>query len=265
MESYKREDLDDRSYQLNLDTPAPGSEQEESNKQDFNFSDSPDINPFWIDSYDDNKPGMTRMSGNERTLLHAMTHGDIKQEILEEVRRGVPDFQDNREWYQNTTQGIIDNLEDIDWRDDDNTFEYKKSTTMDEWNNTREKVHRDESETTDNYFFGFSDSIHMQNRDMWDGEFLPKDTAHNIKISSGICFPFKDNNSYKNKEKMVYIQDNSPKNSELSADSFDSVKRINREEDNDQSSNLSARFLEKVNQVRTNRAQQESLKQNMNK
>ena len=264
MEGFEEDEWnDEQSSRINLKTENTNNYIEDPGRQDFNFSDSPDNNPFWIDSYDDNKQGTTRMSGNEKSLLHTMTHGDIRQEILDEVRRGVIDVQDSKEWNQNTTQGIIDNLEDIDWRDDENTFEYKKSSTMDECNATREKAHRDDSGTTDNYFFGFTDSMQIQNRDMWDGEFLSRETVHNVKISSGIWVPFKDNNSYKNKEKMVYIQDNSPKDSDISADSFDSVKRINKEIDNDQTNNLSARFFEKVNQVRSNRAQQESLKKNM--
>ena len=67
-----------------------------------------------------------RISGNSRTLLQTMTQGDIQHEIVSEARKGILDDFDPKETGQDTIQGIVDNLEDIEYRNNENTFEYNK-------------------------------------------------------------------------------------------------------------------------------------------
>ena len=85
-----------------------------------------------------------------------------------------------------------------------------------------------------------------KNHEFRDHLFWPQDTAQQIWISSGICIPFKENSNFKSND------EDSPFNSDISADSFDSVKRINKEE-NEETSTLTLKFLEKVNEARINK------------
>lgn len=68
---------------------SPPTQKEESKHQSVDVF-SPFDNHFDNSSSDggDNEEP-TRVSGNDKTLLKTLTHGNIKEEIMEEVRRGL--------------------------------------------------------------------------------------------------------------------------------------------------------------------------------
>lgn len=208
-------------------------------------------NPF--EGEGDNEPW--RVSGNDKTLLKTLTQGDVKSEILQEVNRKWPD--DPEATLQNTTQGIIDNLDSLDCVD--NTFEYKKESTIDDWNrnSTREHQNQEDYETLDNYFFGFGDSLNAgQQTDVWEGEESPT----TVKVNTGWT-PFKQGFSHaENARRAIDDHNESLNNSLISADSFDSVKRINKEDDKDELNQISEKLMKKIQAMKASKLESEGKK-----
>lgn len=117
---------------------------------------------------------------------------------------------------------------------------------MDDWKgmSMNDKDNKEDDETLDNYFFGISESIHNQSSEAWEGD-NNKDSSSRIKNSSS-SKPFKSPDSNKSRNK----NSDSPKNSTISADSFDSVKRINKGEESDDLHNISAKLMERIHHMK---------------
>ena len=64
----------------------------DDSSDNLNFLDRSE-NPFWL-AEQANEEGFPRprTSGNGKTLLHKMTHGDIREEILNDVKNRVDDI-----------------------------------------------------------------------------------------------------------------------------------------------------------------------------
>lgn len=107
----------------------------------------------------------------------------------------------------------------------------------------------------DNYFCGFSDTMNTQGQDVWEGEYS-RDSLPQIKISGSKCEPFKAPTNKKEKDSNSSLND-SPKNSEISVDSLDSVKHINKEDNSEELDNISAKLRERITVMKAAKKEKE--------
>lgn len=107
----------------------------------------------------------------------------------------------------------------------------------------------------DNYFFGFSDTMNTQGQDVWEGEYS-REHLPQIKVSGSKCAPFKASTNQRAKGSNSSDMD-SPKNSVISVDSFDSVRQINKEDDNDGLEQISAKLRERITVMKAAKKEKE--------
>lgn len=88
MEGKSEQETENTGHNINPFDSSPAQKEESKNQSVDVFS--PFNNDFGNSSSDrsDNEEP-TRVSGNDKTLLKTLTQGNIKEEIMEEVRRGL--------------------------------------------------------------------------------------------------------------------------------------------------------------------------------
>jgi hypothetical protein len=121
---------------------------------------------------------------------------------------------------------------------------------MDDWKggSMQEQTNKEEYDTLDNYFFGFSDSLNNESKDVWESEHC-RDSEPQFGPSN--TFRTKASQEQKANHESDKKAKQSPTNSLESMDSFDSVKQVNRNQDQDELKEISAKLLEKINVIRS--------------
>jgi len=133
---------------------------------------------------------------------------------------------------------------------------------MDDWKGASTQGHdnKDDYETMDNYFFGFSDSINNESKDIWESDNMRASDPPPFRISDAHSTSHQAHNNNSNK-KLKYspqnIHDVSYK-SDISNDSFDSVKQLNREDNPDELKEISAKLMEKINVLKSVKSKQKN-------